>query len=267
MRSALSAMTAPGGGNAGGAYDQAAGLRRLFGARRMRFLALVQNPFVAHAELVIERLCAAAGAIGLHTLVVDAAEGAPPPREMALLDLSSCVEPLANQVSYLAARGLPIRHVDSQGRCGGFLDAIERAVPQVDMVLVHADTSDLARLFAARPLRPMLQASDSPRSLTEAYAGLKRLARRPGWLSHDLLLLADPHGPRTDRLGESLAECAERFLGAAIHDCVVLDPAAAAQDAAEPQLLRLLRAQLAQDPIGDTPSLPARPSAANYATH
>jgi hypothetical protein len=244
------------------ARDQAAGLRRLFGARRTRYLALVQNPFVEPAELVIERLCAAAGLLGLHTLVVDAADGAPPPREMALLDLTSCIEPMAPDVSYVAARGLPIRHVDSHGRCGAFLDALERAAPHADVVLLHAGTSDLARLFAARPLRPLLQAGDSPRSLTEAYAALKRLATRPGWLSHDVLLLADPQGPRTARLGESLSSCAERFLGAAVHDAVVLDPQPSA--AVSPRLLQLLRAQLAHDPQGSTAAAPA---AAAIATH
>lgn len=243
-----------------GSRDQAAGLRRLFGARRTRFLALVQNPFVEPAELVIERLCAAAGLLGLHTLVVDAADGAPPPREMALIDLPSCIEPIAPDVSYVAARGLPIRHVDSQGRCGAFLDALERAAPQADVVLVHAGTSDLARLFAARPLRPLLQAGDSPRSLTEAYAALKRLASRPGWLSHDVLLLADPQGPRTAKLGESLSSCAERFLGAAVHDTVVLDPARTA--GVSPPLLQLLRAQLACEPHEPTAAV-AAPAAAH----
>lgn len=248
-------------------FDQAAGLRRLFGTRRTRFLALVQNPFVDSSELVIERLCDAALALGLHTLVVDAADGAPAPREMALLDLAACIEPLADEVSYLAARGLPIRHVDSRGRCGAFLDAIERAVPQADMVIVHAGTSDVARLFAARPLRPMLLGGDSPRCMTEAYAALKRLAQRPGWLSHDLLLLADPSGPRTARLGESLAECAERFLGAAIQDCVVIDPAAPARGRADPALLRLLRAQLAHDLNGHSEPMPLRHDATLTATH
>ena len=239
--------------------DQAAGLRRLFGARRTRFVALVQNPFVEPAELVIERLCAAAGVLGLHTLVVDAADGAPAPREMALLDLASCVETMAASVSYLAARGLPIRHVDSQGRCGAFLDALERAAPQADVMLVHAGTSDLARLFAAWPLRPVLQAGDSPRSLTEAYAAMKRLAHRPGWLSHDVLLLADPQGSRTAKLGQSLSSCAERFLGAAVHDAVVLDPSSTA--GVSPALLQLLRAQLTQESHPAMPA-PAAPAAA-----
>ncbi|MFO1216901.1 MAG: flagellar biosynthesis protein [Burkholderiaceae bacterium] len=241
------------------ARDQAAGLRRLFAERRRRFVALVQNPFVEPAELVIDRLCQGFGALGLHTLVVDAADGAPPPRELALLDLASCIEPMAADVSYLAARGLPIRHVDSHGRCNGFLDLLERAAPQADVVLVHAGTGDLARLFALRPLRPLLQAADSPRSLTEAYAAAKRLAQRPGWLSHDVLLLADPQGPRTARIAESLASCAERFLGAAIHDVAVLDPAAAGGIDA---LLQLLRAQLAQDGFADPAAHAAQPAQA-----
>ncbi|HSB99140.1 MAG TPA: flagellar biosynthesis protein, partial [Burkholderiaceae bacterium] len=103
------------------ATDQAAGLRRMFGSARKRFVALAHNAEVVQSTLVIDRLCDAAAALGLHTLVVDAADSAPAPHEMALLDLPSCVEPLSDDVSYLAARGLPIRHVDSQGRCAGFL--------------------------------------------------------------------------------------------------------------------------------------------------
>mgnify|MGYP002082724809 CR=1 FL=1 len=93
------------------------------------------------------------------------------------------------------------------------------------------------------------------------------VAQRPGWLSHDLLLLADPSGPRTARLGESLAECAERFLGAAIQDCVVIDPAAPARGRADPALLRLLRAQLAHDLNGHSEPMPLRHDATLTATH
>lgn len=249
-------------GPAAAAEDQAAGLRRLFGSTRRRFVALAHNAEVAHSTLAIDRLCAAAGALGLHSLVVDAADSAPAPHEMALLDLSACIEPLSPEVSYLAARGLPIRHVDTRGRCSGFLEAIEQAAPYADLVLVHAGTVDLARLFAEQRLRPLLLGADTPRAMTEAYAALKRLAQRPGWLAHDLLIVADPRGPRTERLGESLAECAERFLGAAIHDCVVIDPAdpGVAPDA---RLLGLLRAQLAPLPDSAAVPLPQRAGAAH----
>jgi flagellar biosynthesis protein FlhG len=92
--------------------------------------------------------------------------------------------------------------------------------------------------------------------MTEAYASLKRLSQRPGWLAHDLLIVADPQGPRTERLGESLAECAERFLGAAIHDCVVIDPRDEASATADPRLVHLLRAQMAQDLLQDSAVVP-----------
>ncbi|MCW5657919.1 MAG: flagellar biosynthesis protein [Burkholderiaceae bacterium] len=242
--------------------DQAAGLRRMFGASRKQFIALAHNDQVEQSALVIDRLCGAAAALGLHTLVVDAADNAPAPHEMALIDLPSCIEALSDDVSYVAARGLPIRHVDSQGRCGGFLDALQAAAPQADLVLVHAGTVDLTRLFSHQRLRPLLVGADTPRAMTEAYATLKRLAQRPGWLAHDLLIVADPHGPRTARLGESLAECAERFLGAAIHDCVVIDPRTEPQ-AADARLVHLLRAQMAQDLLHDSALTPlAQPAPA-----
>jgi flagellar biosynthesis protein FlhG len=174
---------------------------------------------------------------------------------MALIDLPSCVVALSDDVSSLAARGLPIRHVDAQGRCAGFLEALQHAAPQADLVLVHAGTIDLGRLFGQQRIRPLLVGADTPRAMTEAYATLKRLAQRPGWLAHDLLIVADPHGPRTERLGESLAECAERFLGAAIHDCVVIDPNAE-PPRADPRLVHLLRAQMAQDLLQDSTAMP-----------
>jgi flagellar biosynthesis protein FlhG len=242
--------------NARAANDQAAGLRRMFGSARTCFIALAHNEQVQEATLVIDRLCDAAAALGLHTLVVDAADSAPAPHEMALIDLASCVEAVSDDVSYLAARGLPIRHVDARGQCAVFLQALESAAPQADLVLVHAGTVDLARLFAGQRLRPLLLGADTPRAMTEAYASLKRLAQRPGWLAHDLLILADPNGPRTERLGESLAECAERFLGAAIHDCVVIDPRQDAAATPDARLVHLLRAQMAQDLLQDSTAMP-----------
>jgi flagellar biosynthesis protein FlhG len=239
------------------ANDQAAGLRRLFGKSRKRCLALVENDQAPCGALVIDRLTQAAAALGLHTLVADAADSAPAPREMALIDLGACIERVSADVSYVAARGLPIRHVDSRGRCAAFLDALELAAPQADLVLVHANTTDLARMFAARAVRPILIGADTPRAMTEAYANLKRLTQRPGWLAHDLLIVADPQGPRTARLGESLAECAERFLGAAIHDCVVVDPRDETSTPADDRLIHLLRAQLALDLVHDSAALPS----------
>ena len=133
------------------------------------------------------------------------------------------------------------------------LDAAVEA--EADLVLVHAGTVDLTRLFAHQRMRPLLVGADTPRAMTEAYATLKRLTQRPGWMAHDLLIVADPRGPRTERLGESLAECAERFLGAAIHDCVVIDPHTEPQ-LADARLTHLLRAQMAQDLLHDSAAMP-----------
>ena len=81
------------------------------------------NPHVAFSSVVLERLTTVLGALGQHTLVVDAAENSPPPQELAALDLRECIEPLSAQVSYLAARGLPLRFVDASGSTNGFLQA------------------------------------------------------------------------------------------------------------------------------------------------
>jgi len=53
-----------------------------------------------------------------------------------------------------------------------------------------------------------------------------------------------------------MAECAERFLGAAIHDCVVIDPNDQAQPAPDARLVQLLRAQLAHDLSHDSDVVP-----------
>ncbi len=197
--------------------DQADGLRRLFAAARVRHVAVVGNAQVPFAGVLLERLTEALAALGRHTLVVDAAAGSPPAHELARVDLGACLEPLAPGVSYLAA----------------------------------------SRLFLRRPLRPVLLAADAPAALTEAYAGFKLLALRNGWLSFDVLLAADAHLPRSERIVNQLASCADRFLGAALHDWALLDPA---DDTAVPlggALLRVAAALL--EPADETPPVPAPP--------
>jgi flagellar biosynthesis protein FlhG len=235
--------------------DQADGLRRLFAAARVRHVAVVGNAQVPFAGVLLERLTEALAALGRHTLVVDAAAGSPPAHELARVDLGACLEPLAPGVSYLAARGLPMRYVDTRGCAEGLLDALAEAAPQADVVLVHADAAELSRLFLRRPLRPVLLAADAPAALTEAYAGFKLLALRNGWLSFDVLLAADAHLPRSERIVNQLASCADRFLGAALHDWALLDPA---DDTAVPlggALLRVAAALL--EPADETPPVPA----------
>jgi hypothetical protein len=204
--------------------DQADGLRRLFAAQRPRFVAVVANAEMAFSGLVLERLAGACGGSGRRTLVVDAAANAPEPHELVALDLGAGIVSLAPGLDYLAARGLPLRHVDSRGSCAGFLQALIDAAPLADVVIVHAEATELGRLFTGRAVRPLLLAADHPATVTQAYAGLKLLAQRHSVMAFDLLLAALPHEPRVPRIAEQLALTADRFVGAALHDWACIDP-------------------------------------------
>jgi len=233
--------------------DQADGLRRLFAHAQVCHVPLVSNPFVAFGGVMLERLCTAFAEHGRHTLVVDAAERARAPSELALLDLAEGIEPLSAQVSYLAAHGLPLRFVDAAGSTRAFLRAVIEAAPQCDVVLVHASAADLCRLFAhgagddregSAVCRPLLLADDRPASVTHAYAAMKLLTKRAGFVVHDLLLGAAKHSPRAERIAKQLATCADDFLGAVLRDWVLVDPACDASEAPSPELRRLVAAQL-----------------------
>ena len=228
--------------------DQADGLRRLFAGAGTQFIAVAANPAVAFAGLALERLAAAAlshGADpGRRVLVVDAAAGTP--QEMAALDLASCVEPIAERLDYLAARGLPLRHVDARGSCEAFLDALQQAAPRCAVVIVHAPAGELGRLFARRNARPLLLAADHPASVTSAYANMKLLAQRHGLMAFDLLLVAAADSPRSSRIAEQLAATADRFAGAVLRDWAAIDPAARGD--LPPALRRLAQGLLADDP-------------------
>lgn len=237
--------------------DQADGLRRLFGAQRPRFVAVVANAEMAFSGLLLERLASACSAAGRRTLMVDAAASAPEPHELVALDLAAGIDPLAPGLDYLAARGLPLRHVDTRGSCAGFLRALAEAAPLADVVIVHADASELGRLFTGRAVRPLLLAADHPASVTAAYAGLKLLAQRHSLMAFDLLLAAAPREPRVPRIAEQLALTADRFVGAALHDWACIDPT---DNAASHTLARLVHGllHLQADPEIDTE--PARRS-------
>jgi hypothetical protein len=240
--------------------DQADGLRRLFAHARVRYVPVVSNPNVAFGGVMLERLCTAFAEHGKHTLVVDASERASPHAEMALLDLSACIESLSPQVSYLAARGLPLRFVDANGSTHPFLQAVADAAPHADVVLVHASASEQCRLFArggmAQNVRPLLLADDRPASVTHAYAALKLLTQRAGLVVHDLLLGAAPQSPRAERIAMQLATCADDFLGAVLRDWVQLDPASSAHEAPTPALRRLVRELLKPAAPDDAAGLP-----------
>ena len=237
--------------------DQAEGLRQRFAHRRTRFVPLVSNPHVSCGGILLERLCTTFTALGLRTLVVDAAERSPAPRELSLLDLAEGIEPLSRLVSYLAARGLSLRHVDARGSTEGFLHALADAAPGAGVVLVHASASEIARMFAHLDVRPLLLAADHPDSVTHAYGGLKVLATRAHLMAHDLLIAAPAGSPRTARIAEHIAGCADAFLGAVVHDWVSVDPADDALDPPSPELLRLAADLLeACDGALDAPTAP-----------
>lgn len=231
--------------------DQADGLRRLFAGARTRFIAVAANPDVAFAGLALERLAAAASAATLpqqRVLVVDAAAGTP--HEMASVDLAACIESIAPNLDYLAARGLPLRHVDARGSCEGFLDALQRCAPGTGAVILHAPVSELGRLFARRPTVPLLLAADHPASVTSAYANMKLLAQRHGLMSFDLLLVAAASSPRTTRIAEQLTLTADRFAGAVLRDWATIDPA---DNSELPDALRRLALGLLGDDAAPIP--------------
>lgn len=232
--------------------DQAQGLRRLFSGPSLCHLALVSNPFVDESGGVVERLTSALCALGVNTLVVDAADTSPAAAELAVLDLRACIEPLSPQVSYLAARGLPRRHVDGRGSSAAWLDQLAAAAPQAQAVLVHAGASDLARLYsrAGSPqcLRPLVLVSDHAESITHAYAAMKLLAMRRQLLSFDVLVAAPTSSAsrrRAAALAGRLTSCADSFLGASVRDWVALDPACDVREPCTDALVGLLAAQLA----------------------
>jgi hypothetical protein len=235
--------------------DQADGLRRLFAHARVRFVPVASNPHVAFGGVLLERLCAAFGEHGRHTLVVDAGERSPAHAEIATMELVECIETLSPQVSYLAARGLPIKFVDTHGSTASFLQAVADAAPHADVVLVHASASELCRLFARSEARPLLLADDRPTSVTHAYAAMKLMTQRAGLVVHDLLLSAAPSSPRAERIAMQIATCADDFLGAVLRDWVQIDPATDAHEAPAPALRRWARETL--EPTFASPIAPA----------
>jgi flagellar biosynthesis protein FlhG len=233
----------------GAPQDQADGLRRMFSGSQRRVLPLVANPHVPFCGVVLDRLAAVLAERGRQVLVVDAALHSPPAHELALLDLSACLERLSSRVSYLAARGLPMAHVDTRGCAGAFIDALQGAAPQAEIILLHAEAGDLARVLMHRSARPVLIAADHPESVKHAYATCKLLARRCGLMTFDLLLAAAPGSPRAPGIASTLAHCADGFLGALLQHWAQIDPAGELGDPPDEALARLLAAQLSLEEV------------------
>ena len=192
------------------ANDQADGLRRLFGRRARASCRSRHNPHVACGGVVLERLCDAARRRWACTRWWSTPPTARrPPREMALIDLPSCIERLSDDVSYLPRAACRSAIVDTQ-RLDARLPRRRSATPRRRPTSCWCTPAraDLARLFAqpARCAR-CCWAADTPRSVTHAYAAMKLLAQRAGLLAHDLLLGADAAAARAPSASpRSLAE-------------------------------------------------------------
>jgi hypothetical protein len=223
--------------------DQAQGMRQMFASRILRFIPVVSNPSAGCGGLVLERLCAAYASFDLHTLVVDASDQARPPCELAEFDLAEGVEVLSDQVSYMPARGLPLRFADARGSCSSLLDALADASPQTDVVLVHASASELVRMFAGRArginLHPLLFTNDLAEGLKDAYASVKVISQRGGWMAYDLLVCATTRSMQAEPVAERLARCADDFLGVAQREWQLLDPREPAAADPNPKFMEL----------------------------
>ena len=207
--------------------DQAQGLRQLFAGRpghSRQVIAVAANPHVAFGAIVLDRLAAGMSKLGRQVLVVDAAASAPAPHELSRLDLACGIEPMLPGVAYLPARGLPLQYVDTRGSATRFVDAVFDAVPSADVVLLHADAAELARVLARRAARPLLLAADHPESLKHAYASCKLLMQRTGLATFDLVLAASARSPRLAGIVSSLRGVADSFLGALVSGWALVDP-------------------------------------------
>jgi flagellar biosynthesis protein FlhG len=247
--------------------DQADGLRRLFARTGCTIVPLVSNPHVKASGVAVERITAALAMQGRKTLVVDAGETSPPPSEASALELAPCIERLSQHIAYLAARGLPRRYVDTHGSAARLLDELTRLVPDAQVLLLHASAPDLARLCTARALRPVVLASDHPESVKHAYAGIKLLAQRAGWMSFDLLMLAPDRSLRAEAICKTLADCADQFIGASLRDWAWIDPLTPAREVPSASLQAMVQAHFELDGAGSPISWQAAQGAAATSDH
>lgn len=222
--------------------DQAHGLRQLFRGARRQIVPVVASEHMSTSGVMLERLCSTFSEAGRHPLVVDASHLAPDPGEWACLDLAQCIESLGERVSYLAARGLPMRYLDARGSTAPFLEAAMAAAPHADVLLVHAGPSDLARMFLHADTlpraTPLLLAQDRPASVTQAYAAMKLLCQRTGWVVYDLMLSVAAQSPRAERISQQIARCADEFLGAVLRQSLYVDPVCDPCDPPTPAMRR-----------------------------
>lgn len=236
--------------------DQAAGLRRMFAKSAPCFLPLVANPHVGgFGGVVLERVSTTLAQAEVPVLLVDAASTSPAPSDLALLELGGCIERLDTHTAYLAGRGLPRRFVDSRGSAQRLIGALMQAAPQAAAIVVHADATDLARMFHDTAVRPLLLGGDRVEAVKHTYAAGKLLAQRARLLSFDLLMCAPP-SRHARAVSASLAQCLEGFLGAVLHATAQIDPATDVSEAPGDDLRDLLGGQLHASLLAQTDASP-----------
>jgi len=158
--------------------DQADGLRRLLAHAVCRFVPwwrIRTSPWRRFART----LCTAFAEHGKHTLVVDAGERSPVHAEMATMELAECIEPLSSHVSYLAARALPIKFVDTHGSTASFLQTPPTRRPMPSGADPCVSQRNLPHVRQERSA-PVAAGRRPPQSVTHAYAAMKMMtpARR-----------------------------------------------------------------------------------------
>jgi hypothetical protein len=222
----------------------------------VRWLPVVANNQVWCMDELNESLATACVALGSRPLLVDGASSSPAAPASAALDLASGIRVLSRGIHYLPAGGLLHRYVDAQGSAGRFLDELLRAAPDVDTILVHADASDMARLFRHRPHVPLLLTVDEPESLKEAYTNWKWLNLRCAW-SQARLLVAKTSAERGEQMARTLSSCAAQFMDATLLDHAVVGSDAPDLSAPNEALLSLVATHLKlQRPPGQQETLP-----------
>lgn len=225
--------------------DQADGLRRLFAPHAGVLVPVLSQPGIEASDLLIDTLVGAYLERGLQVLVVDAGAAARAAPELARINLAACLETLSDDVSMLEARGLVGHYLDAQGSAARLPDALRQAAPHADVILLHAPVAELARVLVGQPAcRPILMADLKPEHLTAAYGAMKWLQQRAGCQVFGLLLAGHPKLALTQRIAAQLADCAERFLGAALPVWAALDPLAGLRAAPSAELRRLARDSL-----------------------
>lgn len=220
-------MASPTGFRRTQTVDQADGLRRLFSTRSVRFIPVVANPFVIDQAALMERLCAALEDLRLYTLLVDASgwtESARRRSDGGWHDLASRVDVLTDRIARLSVPEWTVAS-GSPGRLPALMDV----APLSQAVLVLAGAAVLAELFGpagqvlSRP-RPIVVCDARDESVKHAYGALKTLVRRSDWRGYSVLMSAEEGAPAAWHVPGRLAQCADRFLGGVMHDCVSMAP-------------------------------------------